>query len=255
MLEAKGVSLSRGSRSILKDVSLTLSPGQTLGVLGKNGAGKSSLLKVLSGQWQPDQGHVLFNGMNLRGMNPSQLALYRTVLNQRLRIPPDLKVLEFLWMARYSHGLPKAKDGAFLERLIYELELNSLIDKFTDRLSGGEFQRVLLAKSLFQLFPWQPESFFMLDEPSSHLDLEFQQRLNSVLSEISQQYGLGVLLISHDLNQVAKICDRVLVMDTGSIVLEGSPHQVLTPNQLKQHFNVQVEVLMKNPEQRPIVLI
>ena len=252
MLEATHISYQTGRKCLLKNVSLTVEPGELVAVVGANGAGKSTLLKLLSRELTPSQGHVSLNGIPLKQYSAVDLARRRAVLAQQNPLAFNFRVHELVMMGRYPHfsGQPTADDVAIVD-YVHELTgISHLTDRAVPTLSGGEQQRVHLAKVLAQLMtarrPSDPSEesprYLMLDEPTAGLDMYYQYSLLDMARELTRQ-RYGVVVILHDLNLVMHYADRVLLLKDGHSVAFGNPAAVLTPDAVLSAFQLPVSVI------------
>lgn len=245
-----------GGSRLLGGVNFNLEPGEVLVVCGPNGAGKSTLLKCLAGQIHPDEGEILYGGISMRGIGPEVIAKCRAVLPQAGAIPFDFTSEEVVAMGRIPHG---GGAGVLAERkIVWEaLELADafhLRERVVTSLSGGELQRVHLARVLAQI--WEPEPGWMrvllLDEPISALDLRHQLHLLRVVQDWAGR-GVAALVILHDLNLAACFATRVLLLKGGRVQVEGTPDEVFIPEQIEEVFGLKMEVFTTGSGRRFLV--
>ncbi|ANY14625.1 heme ABC transporter ATP-binding protein [Bordetella pseudohinzii] len=245
-LQAHHLTLERGGKRILTQVSLTLAPGAVLGLLGANGAGKSTLLACLAGELAPVSGQVEINGRPLRQLAPGQQARLRAVLPQKPSLSFDLGVEEVVAMGAYPFPeLSPGQVGQLCEQALRQAGVSHLAQRRYLELSGGEQQRVQFARVLAQCqaAPAGEPRYLMLDEPISNLDPRHQIDLLRTARELAREQGAGVLVIAHDVNLAARWCDRIMLLADGAAVAEGAPAEVLTPANLRHVYGVQAEVL------------
>ncbi len=276
MLQAQGIAVQRGERQILSDIDLSLPAGQVIGVLGANGAGKSTLLAALAGELSPSAGRITLNGRPLSAWPAAELARCRVVLPQSPSLQFDLPVATVIGMGAYPHarhtrtGAPRtdsrhtaqaaiAEDQRILQRVLALADVQDLYGRRYRRLSGGEQQRVHLARVLYQLLLARQGRdeyrVLMLDEPTASLDPRHQLHLLSAVHTLAHEENVAVLVIVHDLNLAAGCCDRLLLLGQGRVAACGTPAQVLTPDTLRQVYGVEATVL-PHPNQpgRPLVV-
>ena len=276
MLQAHGIAVQRGERQILSDIDLSLPAGQVIGVLGANGAGKSTLLAALAGELSPSAGSITLNGRPLSAWPAAELARCRAVLPQSPSLQFDLPVATVIGMGAYPHarhartGAPPAhrndtdqaaiaEDQRILQRVLALADVQDLYERRYRRLSGGEQQRVHLARVLYQLLlarqGHDEYRVLMLDEPTASLDPRHQLHLLSAVHTLAHEENVAVLVIVHDLNLAAGCCDRLLLLGQGRVAACGTPAQVLTPDTLRQVYGVEATVL-PHPNQpgRPLVV-
>ena len=276
MLQAHGIAVQRGERQILSDIDLSLPAGQVIGVLGANGAGKSTLLAALAGELSPSAGRITLNGRPLSAWPAAELASCRAVLQQSPSLQFDLPVATVIGMGAYPHarhtrtGAPRtdsrdtaqaaiAEDQRILQHVLALADVQDLYERRYRRLSGGEQQRVHLARVLYQLLlarqGHNEYRVLMLDEPTASLDPRHQLHLLSAVHTLVHEENVAALVIVHDLNLAAGCCDRLLLLGQGRVAACGTPAQVLTPDTLRQVYGVEATVL-PHPNQpgRPLVV-
>jgi iron complex transport system ATP-binding protein len=243
MLQASGLCFAYGKKKILQEVSLNVRPGEVVGVVGPNGAGKSTLIKVLTKLLVPSSGSVKLNGQDVRNLGRLGLARHLAVLPQGSDLPSDYRVYDLVMMGRTPHlgflARETKRDHDLVQSVMQHTDTWQFRERFASDLSGGERQRVLLAKALAQ----EP-SYLLLDEPTNHLDLKYQVEVLSLVRQEVQK-GLGSLVVLHDLNLAARVCDRLIVLQQGSVVTEGKPNEVLTEALLSTVYGTSVSVLQQ----------
>ncbi|MEU3730072.1 ABC transporter ATP-binding protein [Streptomyces sp. NPDC033538] len=236
-LSVDGVTLTAGTRHLVRDVSLTARPGETIGLVGPNGSGKSSLLRTVYRVLRPDTGQVLVDGNDAWSVPVRRLARTVAAVVQESAADFDLAVREVVAMGRTPHKRlldgDTPEDAGLVDSALVEADVAHLADRPFDRLSGGERQRVLIARALAQ----QP-TLLVLDEPTNHLDIRHQLGVLGVLRRLPAT----VLLALHDLNLAAYYCDRLYVLSDGAITASGPPAAVLTPRLLAEVYGVEAEV-------------
>ncbi|MEW4335363.1 ATP-binding cassette domain-containing protein [Chromobacterium vaccinii] len=250
MLEARGLSLSKGGRILLADIDLTLRPGELLAVLGPNGAGKSSLLKLLSGLWQPDRGDILLAGQPLKRMRSAELAGWRAVVEQHPVTPDGWRGAELVAAGAYLR--PEAGrqrvDAAVAEALRLS-DAAGLADRYLTRLSGGERQRLQLARALCQLLlSPRPERYLLLDEPTAAQDFAMADALMARVRALAGELGIGALAVVHDLNLALRHADRVLLLNDGRAAGCGNNPEMMQRERLEAVYGVRLAELV-HPEQ------
>lgn len=228
-----GVGVSYGRDEILADVRLALDSGEFVGVLGPNGSGKSTLLRTVYRAQQPTIGRVLVDGNDVWRLSALEAAQRTAVLTQESHAGFDFTVEEAIEMGRTPHLGPFARfdaaDRHLVDEAIQRTDVGHLRGRRLTHLSGGEKQRVLLARALAQ----QPR-LLVLDEPTNHLDVRHQFDL----LELVRGLGITVLAALHDLNLASAYCDRLVVLDRGRVAAEGTPRAVLTTDLIRDVFGV-----------------
>src|SRR5262245_15861831 len=232
-------------------LSFSIERGEVFGVIGPNSAGKTSLLRLLTRVLSPQRGAILFAGQPISTLRPWELAREVAVVPQEAPRPFPFTVAQLVLMGRYPHAprrfFEDAADGAAAREAMIATETLELATLPLERLSGGERQRALLARALAQ----QPR-LLVLDEPTAHLDLRFQAETAALLRRLNRERGMTILLVSHDLNLAAELCDRLLLLQAGEIARVGAPGDVLEQTLLESVFGCRVTV-DKSASGRPIV--
>jgi iron complex transport system ATP-binding protein len=240
-LQARDITFRYERKVVLDGASLEIRPGQVTGLVGPNGAGKSTLVRVLSGVVRPGAGEVLVDGTSLARLRRRRVARLVAVAQQSAELPDGFRVREVVAMGRSPHlGLLSSegpKDRAVVEWAMRQTGVEGLHDRNVWQLSGGEKQRVVLARALAQ----EPR-YLLLDEPTTHLDLRYQVE---ILRHVRRQAaaGLGILVVLHDLNLAARSCDSVVVLAAGRVEAEGAPGIVLDGELVRRVYGADVERL------------
>jgi iron complex transport system ATP-binding protein len=221
------------AKTILSDVSFSLLPGEVVGLIGANGAGKSSLIKLLQQFNTPSRGDIHLLGKPLSAYNRREIAKLIAVVGQQHQGLEHSSVLDVVRLGQLPHkAWYQADNHADLQQLLQALAkvgLTALANQPFSELSGGEQQRVFIARALVQ----QPK-LLLLDEPTNHLDVHYQHQVMALI----RQLGVTVLTSIHDLNLAATYCDRILLLDNGRLVANGTPEQVLQQSLLSAVFQI-----------------
>ena len=223
MLNVNGLSFRyRGGESLLKGVSFSIGAGQCAAVLGNNGAGKSTLMKCVGRLLNANAGSVQLNGSELTQLSHREIAK-RVAFVAQSAPRTRLTVYDSVLLGRkpYMKWAFSAEDRAIAENAIAQMQLSGLEERFTDELSGGEQQKVMLARALAQ----QPE-LLLLDEPTSSLDLQNQHLVLGLVREICERTGIAAMVIIHDLNLALRFCDRFLMLSGVEICFSGGAEVV-----------------------------
>ncbi len=226
-----------GSKTIIDGVSFAAEPGKMLGLLGPNGSGKTSLLRLLAGLKKPTSGQITLDGKNIARIKRRSMAQRIAFIEQHATTNASLKVIDVVKLGRFPHrsmfsGWTTADDTA----VTYALERTEMTGKRNDHwqsLSGGEKQRAHLARALAQ----SPREL-ILDEPTNHLDIHHQINLMRLVSALP----ITSIIALHDLNHAAMFCDQLIVIQSGKIVASGSPEEVITQALLNDVFSVDARV-------------
>jgi iron complex transport system ATP-binding protein len=251
MINVKNITVRKGNKDIVKDASFQISSGKITVVVGKNGAGKSTLLEALTqGNFIPD-GKIIWDGKDIITINTRILAQRRAVLSQKVKLSFSMTVKELVEMGTYvsDEPLPQVKIDYLIQNALQEVEMVDFIKRDFHTLSGGEQKRVLLAKCIIQLncCHWADvNKYLFLDEPTANLDIEQQFNFIALVKRLVKRRNIGVFAVLHDLNLAAQFADEILMLRDGEIIHKGSPKTVLTPDKLRQTFDIQ-SVINKHP--------
>ena len=253
MLKVKSLCVAYGARLALRDINLTLAPGNVVGLIGPNGAGKTTLIRAMSGVLPIQSGQIWVNWQALGRLAPAQRARCVGVVPQARNLPPAFSGWETVALGRTPYlnwlGQLSTRDEAAIQSAMQRTSTLDLADRLVGELSGGEQQRLLIARALAQAAP-----ILLLDEPTSHLYLQYQFSLLDLVRELAKKDGLSILLALHDLNLVARYTDQVVLLVGGQVQAVGAPHEVLTANRLSQAYHVNLKVAPAGPGMPLLVL-
>lgn len=229
-LTIEGLGLSRGKRTVVRDVSLSVGPGELIALVGPNGAGKTSLIQAVCGLLKPDAGQVRLDGADLSTLSPRGRAGTLTYLPQDGTVAWNLPAIEVVALGAGFLQSDGARGRAMAA--LEEVEAGALADRGVAELSGGERARVLLARVLAS-----DAGLILADEPVAGLDPEGQLL---VLERLKARAGAGQTVVAslHDLSLAARFADRVIVMDQGKIRADGPTAQALDPSVLRDVFGL-----------------
>ena len=244
MLQGEHITVRYGSFTVVGDLSFDLKEGQWLMLAGPNGAGKSTLIETIA-QGTPYTGSVRWQGRDIRTLKAASLAQKIGVLAQKNNVGYAYTVEEVVGLGRYAYksGLFSGRDDDGMEAVEKALEitgLSGLRHASMLTLSGGEMQRVFLA----QVFAQNPQ-VLILDEPANHLDLKYQQHIFSLIQEWLEQPGRAVLSVVHDLSLARRYGTHAILLDHGKTVSQGLIADVMTPENLKQVYGMDVYAWMQ----------
>src|SRR5574341_338955 len=253
MLKIQNLFVNYGSRRVLRDVSLVVQSGAVVALIGPNGAGKSTLIRAVSGVIPVQSGRVRTNGDDFASLSPMRRARYLAVVPQAVALPPAFTVWETVLMGRTPYlgfiGGPSQADEDLARRALERVSAWTLAERRVGELSGGEQQRVLLARALCQSTP-----ILLLDEPTAHLDLQYQVSLLELVSDLAHKDNLAVLVALHDLNLAARYADEAALMVAGELKAIGKPEQVLRPEVIEAAYCLPVQVVKHPFLDVPLVL-
>ena len=241
-LEVQSLVVRYGPRVALNGVSFSLNSGEVLAVIGPNGAGKTSLLRALSGIQPAESGQMLLDGRDVAKLSPVERARWMAVVPQARQLPALFTGHQTVMLGRTPHinwlGRTLPQDEAAVHQAMQRTGTLELAERRVDELSGGEQQRLLLARALAQGSP-----LLLLDEPTTHLDLHYQISLMDNIRSLAQDDGLAVLLVTHDLHLVARYSSRVALLVGGELLSQGTPQEVLTPDLLSRAYQIPAEAV------------
>ena len=243
MLEARNLTIKYDQRSAVTGVSLALAPGNISALIGPNGAGKSTLLRALNGQVRPASGVVLLDGEPIEKFSRRSIGRRIAVVAQEAELRFPVTVLEFVlggrfaWASNAGWGWETDRDLHVAQEVLRETELADLSGRLMNELSGGERQRAVLARALAT-----EAAFLLLDEPTANLDLSHQAALLTLVRDRCDQHQAAALVVTHDINLAAQFADQILLMKRGKVIEAGTPRAVLTPELLREVFEVTVLV-------------
>lgn len=236
-IKTDNIQVSFGSKPILHDISLAIHDKEFVGIIGPNGSGKSTFLKCLYRVLQPSGGKIFFDGSELNSLSHRDIALKMAVVAQHSTVNFDFSVLEMVLMGRSPYkGLldrDQLDDYEIARHALAEVGLSDFESRNFNTLSGGEQQRVILARALAQR-----TECLVLDEPTNHLDIKYQLELMTIVKRLDAT----VVSAIHDLNLAAIYCDRIIALKDGHIVCSGTPQEVLTAETIRHIYGVSATV-------------
>lgn len=254
MLEIKNLSYQVRNRKLLDGVSFQANPGQLVAIVGANGAGKSTLLKVCTRELKTTTGHIRLRDKSINTYSDKELSLFRAVLPQQNSVVFPFLVSELVLMGRYPHFdfHPSDHDYFVAEMALKKVGMWEFASRIFTTLSGGEQQRVQLARVLAQIWD-APSGILFLDEPTTGLDLLHQHQMLELAREFTNK-GFCAVVILHDLNLAAQYADQIVMLRAGRVEAMGAPRQVITIENIKRVFNLNIW-LVEHPEMNcPMVI-
>lgn len=240
-LNVDGVSFSMQGKRIISDIDLQAKPGEFVGIIGPNGSGKSTLLKNIYRVNKPEYGKITLDHEDIYELSAKKTAQKMAVVSQESSGLFDFSVRELVLMGRAPHKKmmesDTTEDGHIADEALQKVGLTDYSDRSITTLSGGEKQRVMIARALAQ-----QAKVLVLDEPTNHLDVHHQLQLMDLVKKLN----ITVITALHDLNIASSYCDRIYVMKDGEIVKSGSPEEVLEEETLQEVFRVNTSII-KHP--------
>ncbi len=237
------LSFSYGSKLILKDISIRFGKGYLYGILGPNGSGKTTFLKILSGVLKSEFGEVQVDDILITKLNPRDIAKRIAVVPQRTEVNFDYTVEEIVMMGRYSHisrfAQETLEDKTMVESILKKLKLYDLRMRNFNELSGGELQKVIIGRALAQ-----NSKIILLDEPTTHLDINYKIEFMEMMRKHVEE-GKIVVAVLHDLNLAAQFCDKIILLSKGCIKGFGNVEEIITKENIRNVYNLDV-IVRKN---------
>ncbi len=242
MIELRDVTVEYRGRAVVRGVDLDIGAGERVALIGPNGAGKSTLLRVLTGLVRPAAGRASLGGVPIERLDRGAIARRLAVVPQQATLPFATRVEEVVALGRLPHEDPfrgaRPADRAAIAAAIERVGVGHLLGRDARELSLGERQLVLLALAVAQAAP-----VLVLDEPTVHLDLRHQVGTMELLVDLNVRDGTTILAVLHDLGLASIFFPRLVLIDAGRIVADGSPAEVLTPDRIRDVFGVDPSIV------------
>ncbi|MHA1764110.1 MAG: ABC transporter ATP-binding protein, partial [Promethearchaeota archaeon] len=242
-ISAKEISFNYGSKLVLKDITIHFQKGFLYGILGPNGSGKTTFLKILSGVLKSELGEVIVDDILINTMNPREIAKKIAMVPQPTSINFDYTVEEIVMMGRYSHigrfSQESPEDKRIVDEILKKLKLHELRKRSFNELSGGELQKVIIGRALAQ-----NGKIILLDEPTTHLDINYKIEFMMMMRNYVEE-GKIIIAVLHDLNLAAQFCDKIILLNDGKIKAFGPVEEIITRENIKTVYNIDV-VVRKN---------
>ena len=237
----KDITIQYGKKKILENLSVEFPKGKITTIIGKNGCGKSSLLKTVSKAVLPRQGEVIYAGKRRDRYSPKFLAQKIAYLAQVHTSPPDIDVRTLVSYGRYPYskfgrGLTE-KDTVIIDNALERTGLSGLQNQILATLSGGERQRAWIAMTICQ----EPE-ILILDEPTTYLDISYQVEVLELIRKLNRELGITIIMVLHDLNLAARYSDLLFAIRNGAVYAGGESSHVLTEKNLEEIFEIKATV-------------
>ncbi len=253
-LEVQSVQLGYGDNVVVRDLTFRVMPGEMVGLIGPNGSGKSTIIKALSRVIYPYSGKILLDGKNISKIPRGELARLLGVVPQMPLLPSTFTAFEIVLMGRNPHlGLFRyegARDMAITWQAMERTATQSLAERRVGELSGGEIQRVVVARVLAQ----EPKSI-LLDEPTANLDISHQIEILDLIKNLCLENNLTVVVALHDLNLASQYCDRLILINNGWVHARGTPSEVINSKNIKEVYGAEGCVYAHPVNGLPAVLL
>ena len=241
LMRLEDISFAYETTPVLRDLSISIREQDFIGLIGPNGSGKSTLLKIMGAILKPDSGSIQFKESSLSKINKKLFAQSVSWISQDHPMVFPFKVSEIVLMGRHPYLSPlsfESEEDFEISRSAMEITMTSqFADRYFNEISGGEKQRVMIASALAQ----NPE-MMLLDEPTAALDLKYQIQILSILKNLNAGNKMTLIMAMHDLNLASSFCNRLILLNEGKIVRDGTPEQVLEKNILEQVYGIEVDL-------------
>jgi iron-chelate-transporting ATPase len=251
---ARGIGLAIDGNEILADVDLEFPAGEVVALVGHNGSGKSSLLKMLARQVLPSAGSITYGGRDLKGYHERNFARAVAYLPQDVHAGSDMTIRELVGCGRYPwHGALgrfSKMDAEKVEDAIRATSIEAFADRIVGTLSGGERQRAWIAMLIAQ-----DARCLLLDEPTAALDVAHQIEVLSLVRRLAHEGGRSVVIVLHDINMAARFCDRIHALKHGRVVASGSPGEILVPATLRDIYGIEMNVIATPDLAHPLAYV
>lgn len=242
ILDIRDLEFKYREKPVLDGVSINVEEGEVLGILGPNGCGKTTMLKNINRNLHPDGGSILLDGTDLEDMTKKEIARKIAVVPQTNEIRFAFTVRDIVSMGRmpFSNSLigTLSEDEKIVEDSMRKANIHEFADRYINTMSGGERQRVIIARALAQT-----PKILLMDEPTLHLDISAQFDTLNMVHKLSREEGLTVVIVSHDLPMVARYCDRIVMIHNHKIHAIGKTEDVLTKENMKVVFGVDADTV------------
>ncbi len=255
ILEIENLSCGYPGKPVLREISFSIRSEEILGIIGPNGCGKTTLLRVMTKVLKPEQGKISWDRSEINRMKFGELARKVAVVSQSPVIDLNLTIEDFVLFGRFPHRrnfqfLEGKRDKEIAARSMELTGVREIRQRILGNLSGGERKLALIARALCQ----EPE-FLLLDEPTAHLDITHQVRILDLVRRLNRQEGMGVILVLHDLNYASEYCDRLALLHGGRLFRLGPPEEVLTYQIIEEVYRTTVVVRSNPISGRPFIFL
>lgn len=240
-LNTDALSFSYKDKPVIEGITFRVEPGEVLGILGPNGCGKTTLLKNLNRNLRPSSGSVMIDDIDLESINKKAIARIVASIPQTNEIRFSFTVREIVGMGRMpflsDFSGETSEDERIIDDALAKVNITDMADRYISTMSGGERQRVIIARALAQT-----PKVLLMDEPTLHLDINAQFDILELVRDLSHSENMAVVIVSHDLPMVARYCDNIIMIHNHKIHAAGRTEEVLTPENMRIVFGVDAEL-------------
>tara|TARA_B100000579_G_C22847358_1_gene865245 strand:+ start:932 stop:1720 length:789 start_codon:yes stop_codon:yes gene_type:complete len=255
ILNLNSVCYSINKKTLIDNITFDIDYGEIACVIGPNGSGKSTLIKLITGELKPTTGNIIFQNKKIEDWAPIDLACYRSVLSQSNHLSFPFSVIDIIKMGRYPiKNSTKEQNDEIYRKLIDIFDLNKNINQNYTTLSGGEKQRVQLARVFSQI--WSDNEYsnkiLIIDEPTSFLDINHQYALFEFLKSMNQK-GLTILMVLHDLNQAIAYSNKIIMLKEAKLIASDKISEIINTEKLEEVFNIKLKLIKNDGMDNPII--
>lgn len=253
ILTIENITAGYHSKPVIQDINLKITAGEFLGIIGPNGSGKSTLIRVIGRYKKPWSGHIWLRGEDIHQMHAGTVAKSVAVVPQEIQVAFPYTVEEIVFLGRLPYlkwwRKEDEEDYRIVEGCLKRIYAGDICGKLWHELSSGEKQKVVIAKALAQ----EPE-ILLLDEPTSHLDINHQLEIMQILSQMNRNEGVTIVAVLHDLNLASIYCSRLAALNHGNLFSVGSPEEVITAENVRSLYGAKVEVEKSQVDGKPRIV-
>lgn len=256
LLEACNVSVSVHNTILVDNINLYLEAGEVLAVIGPNGAGKTSLVRALTGDLTLQHGTIAFNNKALRDYDQQLRARQLAMLSQQTVLDFPFLAADVVHLGRIPHASSTAENNQIVTETLAAVDMLDRAQQLYPYLSGGEKQRIQLARVMAQIWRQEdsPTRLLILDEPTASLDVAHSQQLMKIVRQLADD-GVAVIMIVHDFNLAARYADSIAVLKNSAIQIMGTPADVITRETMQQVFDVDASIIPHPTNGKPMVFV
>ncbi|MFX3636070.1 MAG: ABC transporter ATP-binding protein [Candidatus Pristimantibacillus sp.] len=241
-LTTSKLDIAYDDRLIVQNLNIAIPQGKITALVGSNGSGKSTILKTMARLMNPSGGNVLLDGRSIHKQSTKEVAKQLAILPQNPTAPDGLTVSELVSYGRFPYqkgfGSMSKEDRSIVQWAIEATGMNEFIDRPVDHLSGGQRQRAWIALALAQ-----ETDILFLDEPTTFLDMAHQLEVLHLLQKLNEENNRTIVMVVHDLNHASRYAHHMIAIKKGTVVGEGCPTEVMTPDILREVFNIEADII------------